>query len=143
MENPKLARAVAKINAVQDHKLGLAAIPNATQSFVNGTVLLGKSGNMLTAPFRAISAIARAIIRTKRDQQVFYNVGVLGEMDLARIATENAPSARIIDKQFKGPLKLLNEPTEFLRGTGFMSVERMNRRAAGMMGYGHVNTLHN
>ena len=143
MENPKVARAVAKINAIQNHKLGLAAIPNATQSFVNGTVLLGKSGNMLTAPFRAISAIARAIIRTKRDQQIFYNVGVLGEMDIARIATENAPSARIIDKQFKGLAKFLNEPTEFLRGTGFMSVERMNRRAAGMMGYGHVNSLHN
>ena len=142
MENPKLARAVAKINAIQNHKLGLAAIPNATQSFVNGTVLLGKSGNMLTAPFRAISAIARAVVRTKRDQEVFYQVGVLGEMDLARIATENAPSARIIDKQFKGLAKVFNEPTEFLRATGFMSVERMNRRAAGLMGYGHVNTLH-
>ena len=58
------------------------------------------------------------------------------------MATENAPSARIIDKEFKGPLKILNEPTEFLRATGFMSVERMNRRAGAIMAFGHVNTLH-
>ena len=142
MDSPKLARAISKINAVQNHKLGLAAIPNATQSFVNGTVLLGKSGSMVTAPFKAISAIARAIVRTKKDLAIINRTGVLGDMDLARIATENAPSARIIDKEFKGPLKILNEPTEFLRATGFMSVERMNRRAGAIMAFGHVNTLH-
>ena len=142
MNSPKLARAISKINAVQNHKLGLAAIPNATQSFVNGTVMLAKSGNLITAPFKAISSIARAIVRTKKDLEIINRSGVLGDMDLARIATENAPSARIIDKQFKGPLKILNEPTEFLRATGFMSVERMNRRAGAIMSFGHVNTLH-
>lgn len=142
MDNPKLSRAISKINAVQNHKLGLAAIPNATQSFVNGTVMLSKSGSMITAPFKAISSIARAIVRTKKDIAIINRTGVLGDMDLARIATENAPTARIIDKQFKGVLKVLNEPTEFLRATGFMSVERMNRRAASIMSFGHVNTLH-
>ena len=142
MNSPKLSRAISKINAVQNHKLGLAAIPNATQSFVNGTVMLAKSGNLITAPFKAISAIARAIVRTKKDLEIIRIAGVLGDMDLARIATENAPSARIFDKEFKGLLKILNEPTSFLRATGFMSVERMNRRAGAIMAFGHVSTLH-
>ena len=142
VNNPKVARAVAKANAIQNHKLGLAAIPNATQSFVNGTVLLAKSGNLLTAPFRAVSAIVRAIVKTKKDQKIVYNTGVMGDMDLSRIATENAANARIIDKEFRGILKILNEPTSFLRAVGFMSVEKMNRRAGAIMSYGHVTTLH-
>ena len=141
MDNPRLQQAVAKINAFQNLKLGLAAIPNATQAFVNGTVKLGKSGSMLTAPFRATSAIVRAVAKTRKGMDVVHNTGVLGEIDISRIATENMPHARIVEREFKGPLKILNEPTSFLRAVGFISVEQMNRRAAAIMAHGHVGSI--
>jgi len=141
MDNPRLQQAVAKVNAFQNLKLGLAAIPNATQAFVNGTVMLAKSGSLLTAPFKATSAIVKAIVKTKRGMDAVHSAGVLGEIDLSRIATENMPHARIIEREFKGPLKYLNEPTAFLRAVGFLSVEQMNRRAAAIMAHGHVTSL--
>ncbi len=140
---PEFMRAVNKINAAQTvTKLGTAAIPNATQSFVNGATLMAKTGNIIMAPFKATKGIVRAIVRDKASQEVVHNTGVLGEMDLAKIATENSPHSRIIEREFKGPLKYLNEPTKFLRAVGFLSVEEMNRRAAAIMAKGHVNTLH-
>ena len=142
MDNPRLQQAVAKVNAFQNLKLGLAAIPNATQAFVNGTVMLGKSGSLLTAPYKAMSAIVKSIAKTRRAMDVVHNAGVLGEIDLSRIATENMPHARIVEREFKGPLKYLNEPTAFLRATGFLGVEQMNRRAAAIMAHGHVGSLH-
>ena len=141
MDNPRLQQAVAKINAFQNLKLGLAAIPNATQAFVNGTVMLAKSGSLLTAPFKAMSALVRAVAKTRQGMDVVHNAGVLGEIDLSRIATENMPHARIVEREFKGPLKILNEPTSFLRAVGFISVEQMNRRAAAIMAHGHVGSL--
>jgi hypothetical protein len=64
-------------------------------------------------------------------------------MDLARIATENMPHSRIVEREFKYGLQFLNEPTKFLRAVGFTGVEEMNRRAASIMAHGHVSTLHN
>ena len=143
MNNPTFMKGVAKINAFQNLKLGLAAIPNATQAFVNGTVKLTKSHGLIKAPFKAISAIVRSIVKTKSDLEIINRAGVLGEIDLARIATENMPHARIVEREFKGGLQFLNEPTKFLRAVGFTGVEEMNRRAAAVMAHGHVATLHN
>ena len=141
--NSKMSgRAISRINALQNHKLGLAFIPNATQTFVNGTTELARSGNLVTLPYKAISSLVRAIVKSPQDMADINAVGVLGDMDLAKILTENSPSARIIDREFKGPWKFLNEPTQFLRATGFMSVERLNRRGAAVMGVGHVKYLH-
>jgi len=142
MESPRLMKGVAKINAFQNLKLGLAAIPNATQSFVNGTVMLAKSGSILTAPFKAMNAIIRANVKTTRDMDIIHRAGVLGETDLARIATENMPHSRIVEKEFTGGLQYLNEPTKFLRAVGFIGVENMNRRAAAIMAHGHVASVH-
>ena len=142
MNNPRLMRGISKINAFQNLKLGLAAIPNATQSFVNGTTKLIKSHGLIKAPFKAISGIVRALVKTKRDLEIINRAGVLGETDLARIATENMPHSRIIENEFRGPLKYLNEPTKFLRAVGFLGVEEMNRRAASIMAHGHVASIH-
>lgn len=142
MEAPRLMRGVSKVNAFQNLKLGLAAIPNATQSFVNGTTKLARSGSLLTAPFRATSAIIRANVKTTRDMDIIHRAGVLGETDLARIATENLPHSRIVEKEFTKGLQYLNEPTKFLRAVGFIGVEEMNRRAAAIMAHGHVASLH-
>ena len=142
MDNPVFMKGVAKINAFQNLKLGLAAIPNATQAFVNGTTKLVKSQGLIKAPFKAISALVRATVRTKRGMDIVHRAGVLGETDLGRIATENMPHARLFENEFKGPLKYLNEPTKFLRAVGFLGVEEMNRRAAAIMAHGHIADLH-
>ena len=140
---PHLMRAVSKINAAQTiTKLGTAAIPNATQAFVNGATMMAKSGNLVTAPFKAISSIVRAIVKDKASAEIVNRAGVLGELDLARIATENAPHSRIFDIEFKKGLQWVNEPTKFLKGVGFMGVEAINRGAAAHMAHGHVATVH-
>ena len=143
MDNPVIMKGISKINAFQNLKLGLAAIPNATQAFVNGTVKLTKSHGLVKAPFYAMSGIMRAIVKTKGDMAIINRAGVLGEIDLARIATENMPHSRIVEREFTGGLQFLNEPTKFLRAVGFTGVEEMNRRAAAIMAHGHVATLHN
>jgi len=141
-DNPLWMKGVARINAFQNLKLGLAAIPNATQAFVNGTTKLVRSHGLVKAPFKAISAIVRATVKTRRDADIWHRAGVLGETDLGRIATENMPHARLVENEFKGPLKYLNEPTKFLRAVGFLGVEEMNRRAAAIMAHGHIATMH-
>jgi len=73
---------------------------------------------------------------------IVHRAGVLGETDLARIATENMQHSRIIEKEFRGGLQYLNEPTKFLRAVGFLGVEEMNRRSASIMAHGHVSSLH-
>ena len=143
MDNPVIMKGISKINAFQNLKLGLAAIPNATQAFVNGTVKLTKSHGLVKAPFYAMSGIVRSIVKTKGDLDIINRAGVLGEIDLARIATENMPHSRIVEREFTGGLQFLNEPTKFLRAVGFTGVEEMNRRAAAIMAHGHVATLHN
>ena len=142
IENPALMKGVGKINAFQNLKLGLAALPNATQAFVQGTVKMTASHGLLKAPFKAVSAIVRSMVKTNKDMDIINRAGVLGEMDLSKIATENMPHARIFENEFKGPLKYFNESTKFLRAVGFMSVEEMNRRAAAIMAHGHVATIH-
>ena len=143
IEQAVAGKAIAKINAFQNWKLGLAAIPNATQGFVNGTTLLAKNTNILTLPFRAISALVRATVKTEKSKEIVRRAGVLGDMDMAKIATENSPHARILDREFSkySPLRILNEPTLFLRSVGFLGVERWNRRGGAIFGYGHINDL--
>jgi hypothetical protein len=143
IEQAVAGKAIAKINAFQNWKLGLASIPNATQGFVNGTTLLANNTNLLTLPFRAISALVRATVKTSKHKEIVRRAGVLGDMDMAKIATENSPHARIIDREFGkySPLRILNEPTLFLRSVGFLSVEKWNRRGGAIFGYGHINDL--
>jgi len=143
IEQAVAGKAIAKINAFQNWKLGLAAIPNATQGFVNGTTLLAKNTNLLTLPFRAISALVRATVKTSKHKEIVRRAGVLGDMDMAKIATENSPHARILDREFSkySPLRILNEPTLFLRSVGFLGVEKWNRRGGAIFGYGHINDL--
>jgi hypothetical protein len=143
IEQAVAGKAIAKINAFQNWKLGLAAIPNSTQGFVNGTTLLAKNTNILTLPYKAISALVRATVRTEKSKEIVRRAGVLGDMDMAKIATENSPHARILDREFGkySPLRILNEPTLFLRSVGFIPVERWNRSGGAIFGYAHINDL--
>ena len=153
IEDAIAGRAIAKINAFQNWKLGMASIPNATQVFVNGSTLVAKTTNLLTLPYKAISGLVKATVKTEKGKEIIRRAGVLGDMDMAKIATENSPHARILDRQFifknklinfsfGGPLRTLNEPTLFLRRVGFIPIERWNRSAGSVFGYGHINDLH-
>ena len=146
MDNAVFSDVVRRINAYQTiSKMGLAQILNATQVFVNGSTMLAKQGGagVLTAPFKAVNSIRRAAFRNKNDFQLAYDAGVLGEMDMQRIATENAIHGRIIDVNFKNPvLRAINEPTEFLRRVGFLKVEEINRVAANALGNWQIRKWH-
>lgn len=148
MRNSALSRGVSKINAFQTvNKLGLAAIPNATQSFVNGITTMVGSGagprSFITAPARAVISMIKGMgAITPKRLDVIHKAGLMGEIDIAKIANENAMQSRIINKEFKGPLAILNEPTKFLKATGFIPVEIWNRRSAGIMAHAHIQDLH-
>ena len=146
MNNAVFSDVVRRINAYQTiSKMGLAQILNATQVFVNGSTMLAKQGGagILIAPFKALNSIRRAAFRNKNDFQLAYDAGVLGEMDMQRIATENAIHGRIVDVNFKNPiLKAINEPTEFLRRAGFLKVEEINRVAANALGNWQIRRWH-
>ena len=151
MEQAVIAKYVSKVNAFQNWKLGLAWIPNGTQAFVNGSTMAVKNataGEMLMMPAKAVGALVRGVVKTKQDMRDVHGAGVLGDMEIAKISTENAANARILDYQFGGkdPLsfiaKTLNEPTLFLRRTGFLSVEEWNRRSGAIFGFGHIKSVH-
>jgi len=146
MDNAVFSDVVRRINAYQTiSKMGLAQILNATQVFVNGTTMLAKQGGagVLTAPFKALNSVRRAAFRNKNDFRMAYESGVLGEIDMQRIATENAIHGRILDVNFKNPvLRAINEPTEFLRRVGFLKVEEINRVAANALGNWQIRKWH-
>ena len=145
-DNAKFADIVRRVNAYQTvSKLGAAQILNATQVFVNGATLLAKQGgsSLLTAPFRSIRSISRALFRNKNDFKLAREAATTAEIDMQRVVTENAIHGRIVDKQFKNPLfKFLNEPTQFLRGVGYMKVEEANRVAATSLGNWQLRQWH-
>jgi len=149
IEYPRVARGVSRVNAYQTvDKMGLAQILNATQSYVNGISYMLKGGNVgksiIKMPLKTVVSTFSGILPklTPRRLHNIRNSGVLGEIELNKIVNETALQSRIIDKEFKGPLKWLNEPTEFLRVTGFIPVETINRRIAAVMGHGHIQDLH-
>jgi hypothetical protein len=146
---PALSRGISKINAYQTvDKLGLASVLNATQGFVNGITNMMQSGggikSFITAPARAVMSMLNAMAPklTPKRLDIIHKSGVLGEIDMAKIVNESGLQARIIEKEFKGPLRWLNEPTQFLRKTGFIPVEAWNRRTAAIMAHGHIQDLH-
>jgi len=106
------------------------------------------AGEMLMMPAKAVGALVRGVVKKKQDMRDVHGAGVLGDMEIAKISTENAANARILDYQFGGkdPLsfiaKTLNEPTLFLRRTGFLSVEEWNRRTGAIFGFGHIKSVH-
>ena len=145
-DNAKFADIVRRVNAYQTvSKLGAAQILNATQVFVNGATVLSKQGGtaLLTAPFRAIRSISRALFKNKKDFQLAKEAASIAEMDMQRVVTENAIHGRIVDKQFNSKiLSFLNEPTKFLRGVGYMKVEEANRVAATALGNWQLRKWH-
>jgi hypothetical protein len=145
-DNAKFADIVRRVNAYQTvSKLGAAQILNATQVFVNGATMLSKQGGttLLTAPFRAVQSISRALFKNKKDFQLAKEAATTAEMDMQRVVTENAIHGRIIDKQFNSKiLSFLNEPTKFLRGVGYMKVEEANRVAATALGNWQLRKWH-
>ena len=141
IEQPQVARLAEGVNAYQTWKMYMAAIPNLPQAFINSFTAMAGSG-LTRAGINAFRGPMKALFRDPDTLRILKESGVLSELELQRYISEGLENARIIDMELKGPLRVLNEPTAFLRAVGFMGVEKMNRMIAGSAGIVHAKGLH-
>lgn len=108
-------------------KLGLAQIPNAMQSTINGiTKLLNKTGGN---PFTSLGLYTKGLIRSlgKEGKEFADLSGAALETTLMELAGEANHVTRVAEK--------------FLKGTGFIAMEKMNRNFAANQGIAYAEWL--
>ena len=135
-----------KAKAFNILKLGTAAIVNALQAIVAGTIRLSKVKN--TAPvigvmqsfFEATSGYIKALPKEAR-MEVLGRTGAALETTRMQYIGEMSALSHSLIQVNAGPLQWLNNPTEFLRVTGFNLVETMNRAAGANMGRSYAESL--
>lgn len=146
MKNPMFSRMVNKFNTFQTvSKMGLAFIANATQAVNSLTMVAKGSKTLLSSPYNIVKSIRYALFKKPHNFSIAQQAGNIAEIDIANMAAEGAVAARIFDKEFTGilkPLNYLNENTKALKVYGFIPVEKMNRRIASSLGWGHIVDLH-
>ena len=141
IEQPAQARLAEGVNAYQTWKMYMAAIPNLPQAFINSFTAMAGSG-ITRAGINSLRGPMKALFRDADTVRILKESGILSELELQRYISEGLENARVIDMDLKGPLRVLNEPTAFLRAVGFMGVEKMNRMIAGSAGIVHAKGLH-
>ena len=120
-----------RVAAFETLKLGLAQSVNLGQALVNGSVYLTKaSGN----PFYALYTAAKEARRTMSSgarREILDRTGAAVETTMLQLIGETSQQVHsIAGREFTGifrPLEYLNNPTKFLRATGFTAVEEWNR----------------
>lgn len=145
MGDSKATGIISQVNALQNLKLVMAALPNATQAFVYGAVHLSSSTNPVNAIYQSGKGVIKSLINSKESAEIIRRAGVLGEMDMQRMMLENNLNAKIVNTEFKGflgPLEYLNDSTKFLRLVGFHGVEKINRMSGALMGATKARMVH-
>jgi len=142
IEKPGMVDVVNKVNAAQTWKMYMSAIPNLPQVYVNGLTSVAGTQGLVRGALNSLKAPMKAIFKDPELRQVIQESGVLSELEMHKFLSEGLAHSRIFEKELKGPLGILNEPTKFLRAVGFMGVERMNRLVAATMGVQHARYLH-
>jgi len=142
-DNPKMVDFVNKVNGVQTWKMYMSAIPNLPQAIINGITTVTGNTNLAKGLALGFKAPIKAIMKDPKYMEALAKSGVLSELDMHKFLSEGLVNTRVIDKDFKGPLGILNEPTRFLRAVGFFGVETMNRKFASVMGMMEAEAMHN
>lgn len=122
-----------KASAIETLKLTLAQIPNATQAMINGSTYIAGQAN----PFSAFAMSVRGVVRAmgKEGREFATRTGAAMETNLMEVIGESMANHRIFNGVNLGPGEFFNNPTTFLRNTGFLSIEKAQRTMAANMGY--------
>lgn len=128
-------KALQKLDSFETFKMSMAQITNSGQALVNGSTLLSKYNNPVSAFSKAIKGYFQAMGPDGKRMADYSGAAV--ENVMMQMLGESSVQRSLIDKEFKGvlrPLEYLNNPTRFLEATGYLKVEMMNRRVAANMG---------
>jgi len=129
-------------NAFETLKLTFAQSINMGQALVNGTTLLAGKVNPVRSDRVAIKALFKSF---GKDGKAFADQsGAAAETAILQTVGEFSEASSILGKELTGimsPLELLNNPTKFLKATGFIAVERFQRNFAANMGKGYAEYL--
>jgi len=137
-----LKRAYGTINAFETLKLSMAQTINAGQALVNGTTYLAGRTNPVTTYKIATKALFNSFGKEGKD--IAARSGAAVEATLLQLLGEYSEASSILGKQLRGvlsPLEILNNPTEFLKFTQFIRVEKFQRVFAANMGNAYAEHL--
>ena len=146
-EPESIRRAIGSLKSFETLKLIFAQSINLGQGVVNGTTYLaGRKGINPAESYKiALDSIADTARRTKGgvDLKEFADRSGATLQNVIMEATGDMNQAfhTIAGRELIAPLDLFNNPTKFLKSTGFFHVENMNRKMGAMMGKNYVETL--
>lgn len=134
--DPKVKQLMGQAHAVSMWKLSLAQVLNAGQTVVNSPVYLAKYNNPAKAFAVTMKQLFKSLPRQGTEASQFAErTGAALEstvMELAGSAhVQHSVAGRELQSSF---LEIFNNPTKFLRATGFIWVEQFNRRFAANIG---------
>jgi len=134
----KSRHVLGSINSFETLKLSLAQILNMTQATVNGMTFASKHG-----AGTAIKTYAKGLrdVFSKEGQDFAARSGAALETTIMSMITEHSANATVLGMfgkgEFKGAmswLNTLNNPSKFLKNTGFMDIEMFQRKLAANQG---------
>lgn len=136
--------AYGRMAAFETLKLVFAPVVNSVQATVNGTVLLQR---MTGSSTKTLSVYSKALQNsfTTEGREFAKRVGATAESSIMQIMGDmNSGHQRIIHGEAKGiwaPLNILNQPSNFLRANGFVTVENVQRVLGANMGRSLVEDI--
>ena len=129
---------LGSVNSFETLKLSLAQILNMTQATVNGMTFASKHG--AGTAVRTYTKAMRDVF-TKEGQDFAARSGAALETTIMGMITEHSANATVLGfmgkSEFRGSmsfLNTLNNPSKFLKHTGFMRIEKFQRNVAANQG---------
>jgi len=137
---------LGRVSAFQTLKLTLAPLANMTQATVNGMIATAHLAGGFKSNLRIMGSMLKDLKNNPaKYQETAERSGAVLETSLMQIIGEfSSVEHRIFGREFTGNLKFLeffNHPTTFLRMTGFVGAERMQRVIGSNWGRSYAELL--
>ena len=141
-----IRRIVGSIKSFETLKLMFAQVINLGQGVVNGTTLLTAKGGINPAEAYKISLKSMMdVAKLKGDSHLAEMIDRSGaslqNLIMQASGDMNQAYHTISGRELIAPFDILNNPTKFLKSTGFFHVENFNRSLAAVMGKNYADTL--
>ena len=137
---------LGRVSAFQTLKLTMAPLANMTQASVNGMIATAHLAGGFKTNLRIMGSMLKDLKNNRaKFQETAERSGAVLETSLMQIIGEfSSVEHRIFGREFTGKLKFLeffNHPTTFLRMTGFVGAERMQRVIGSNWGRSYAELL--
>ncbi len=135
---------LGKINAFETLKLTFAQTINMGQAIVNGSTLVAKRTGSVSSGVKALVTGIKGAL-SKEGYEFAERSGAAIETTLLEVMGEMSQNIHsIAGRELTGiarPLEILNNPTKFLKATGFIRVEKFQRTLGANMGKAYAEDL--